>query len=349
MVKNWNFLEEWLWNVSYLGKTPTVGWRFPQARPMRQTWLTWVFWGTGRTTEANECWVCPWGGVWGAPIIHCASFTESQASCKVIGNFQTPNAEVLLFQQGFKFVPSLCGELPGASRWVLGQARQGTPLTQLGSACGHCWQWGLLEAAPGSSREKDFHISMLPTAFFFQHLCKTNTETGLRPGIRTHLSILAAGYPTLISSCAFCMEVSLSITFQVKLTICFSLCVCAILCACRHSSGRLWGVPGECKRIELWQRDGEKTVKHLAIFIWLATDFGQDVEALVCCLCAQILTVRDDGEIHKLGDWNAGANIASLDILFQVTQVKKGQSTSADHTTGWTTECKYRCWTYSSC
>lgn len=34
--------------------------------------------------------------------------------------------------------------------------------------------------------------------------------------------------------------------------------------------------------------------------------------------------IRDDGEIHKLGDWNAGANVASLDILFHVTQVKKG-------------------------
>lgn len=59
-------------------------------------------------------------------------------------------------------------------------------------------------------------------------------------------------------------------------------------------------------------------------------------------VCTNI-NCRDDGEIHKLGDWNAGANVASLDILFHVTQVKKGQNTLADHTTAWITECKHRC------
>lgn len=62
----------------------------------------------------------------------------------------------------------------------------------------------------------------------------------------------------------------------------------------------IWAVMGEHKRIELLQRDGEKTIKHLSGFIGLAIDFGQDVE--VCCLCAQILTVKDDGETRELGD-----------------------------------------------
>lgn len=135
------------------------------------------------------------------------------------------------------------------------------------------------------------------------------------------------------------MKVSLSITFQVKVSIFFSLC----LRAHRHSSGRLLGCLESTRGLSYYTEMVKKTIKHLSIFIWLATDFGQDVEALVWCLCAQMLTARDDGEIHKLGDWNAGANIAFLDILFHVTQVKKGQSRLADHSTGWITECKYRC------
>lgn len=76
--------------------------------------------------------------------------------------------------------------------------------------------------------------------------------------------------------------------------------------ALTHSSGRLSGVPGQHKRIELLYRDGGKTTKHLSILIWLATDLRQDVAVLVWCWWAQILTGRDDGEIHKLGDWNKG-------------------------------------------
>lgn len=196
-----------------------------------------MFWGTGRTTEAYRCWVCPWGHVWGAPIIHRASLTESQASPKVTGNFQTPNTEVFVFQQGFKFVPSLCGAA-GCQQVGVGAGKAG----HTSHPAGLCLRALLAVRTPGGSsseQQREGFQPVLPIAFFFQHLCNTNTQTGLRPGIRNHLSILAAGYPALISSCAFCMKVSISITFQVKLTICFSLCVCAILCACRHSSGRL--------------------------------------------------------------------------------------------------------------
>lgn len=60
--------------------------------------------GNSRTTEAFLCWV------WGAPVDPPAALTGSQASPKVTGNFQTPDTEVLLFQQGFQFIPSLCGK-----------------------------------------------------------------------------------------------------------------------------------------------------------------------------------------------------------------------------------------------
>lgn len=74
--------------------------------------------GNSRTTEAYQCWVCP-QGVWGAPINPRATLTESQASPEVTGNLQTPNTEVLLFQRGFKSMPSFCGaagDCSGSSR-----------------------------------------------------------------------------------------------------------------------------------------------------------------------------------------------------------------------------------------
>lgn len=87
-----------------LGQNPTVGWRFPQAG------LAWVFWGTGRTTEEHQWWVCPWG-VWGAQITPLLP-SQSQLSHKVTGNSLTPNPRCCSSSRDSN---SSCGAAGGSS------------------------------------------------------------------------------------------------------------------------------------------------------------------------------------------------------------------------------------------
>lgn len=99
---------------------------FPWARPMRQAWLTWVFWGRGRTPEAPERQAPHSRGAFGK----LQSPTSSPPH--TIGHLERSSRtsrhlkfEVFLSQRGLKFISLLLWSCQAPAGGVPGKGREG--------------------------------------------------------------------------------------------------------------------------------------------------------------------------------------------------------------------------------
>ena len=180
------------------------------------------FWETGRTPEAPEHQAPHPEGAFGA--LGLSTLSPPHTIWHVERSPNTSRhlkSKVFLSQRRVRFPALLLGSCPALAGGCPGRGVSTECTSRQAQAWARRNQQAVRDSGGRSWDQRRSGFQPLPPIqFFFQHLCSIKyTNSPKTRDQNPCLCIPVTQYPTLISSCTW-MEVSLSTTFHVKLTVC---------------------------------------------------------------------------------------------------------------------------------